>query len=158
MSILTEEDIDILQSNHCAGDDIADHSALIRATESAILAKQREQSEPVGYVRAYAIEHLSKPGQTVINSAPQADNDLALYLHPHVLGRCIGVIDANGDIYPEPPEAGTQIFTSPQPLPEGMVMVPREPTLAMLDCLRADTTSNLEKRYRAMIAAAENET
>ena len=24
--------------------------------------------------------------------------------------KCIGVIDAEGNIYPEPPEAGTQIF------------------------------------------------
>jgi len=28
---------------------------------------------------------------------------------------CIGVIDANGDIYPEPPPAGTQIFIKETP-------------------------------------------
>lgn len=39
-------------------------------------------------------------------------------------------------------------------LPEGWVAVPKEPTLAMLDCLRSDITSNLEKRYQAMLAAA----
>lgn len=39
-------------------------------------------------------------------------------------------------------------------LPEGWVAVPKEPTLTMLDCLRSDITSNLEKRYQAMIAAA----
>lgn len=39
-------------------------------------------------------------------------------------------------------------------LPEGLVAVPKEPTLAMLDCLRSDITSNLEKRYQAMLAAA----
>lgn len=39
-------------------------------------------------------------------------------------------------------------------LPEGLVAVPKEPTLAMLDCLRSGITSNLEKRYQAMLAAA----
>ena len=39
-------------------------------------------------------------------------------------------------------------------LPEGWVAVPKEPTLAMLGCLRSDITSNLEKRYQAMLAAA----
>ena len=39
-------------------------------------------------------------------------------------------------------------------LPEGLVAVPKEPTLAMLGCLRADITSNLEKRYQAMLTAA----
>ena len=39
-------------------------------------------------------------------------------------------------------------------LPEGLVAVPKMPTLAMLDCLRSDITSNLEKRYQAMLAVA----
>ena len=43
-------------------------------------------------------------------------------------------------------------------VPEGWVAVPKMPTLAMLDCLRSDTTSNLEKRYQAMIAAAPKPT
>lgn len=33
-------------------------------------------------------------------------------------------------------------------------LVPVEPTLAMLDCLRADTTPNLEKRYKSLLDAA----
>lgn len=36
---------------------------------------------------------------------------------------------------------------------KGWKLLPVEPTLGMLDALRADTTSNLLERYRAMLAA-----
>lgn len=43
-------------------------------------------AKPVGYVRHYAIQHLSKPGHTVINHEPQDTSqetpDVPLYLHP----------------------------------------------------------------------------
>ena len=34
----------------------------------------------------------------------------AAYYDGHTAFRCIGVIDSEGGIYPEPPEAGTQVF------------------------------------------------
>lgn len=49
----------------------------IEALRAAIEAAERV--EPVGYVRAYALEHLSKPGHTVINHEPLSDDDIALY-------------------------------------------------------------------------------
>lgn len=38
--------------------------------------------EPIGYVRQYAIDHLTKPGQTVINHVPLDVTDIALYAAP----------------------------------------------------------------------------
>lgn len=43
---------------------------------------------------------------------------------------------------------------APGAVQDDFVRVPKEPTLAMLDALRADTTPYLPDRYRAMIAAA----
>lgn len=51
----------------------------------------------------------------------------AAYYDGHNGFKCIGVIDSEGDIYPEPPEAGTQVFVEvpnaeingPRPQAEG---------------------------------------
>ena len=45
-------------------------------------------------------------------------------------------------------------LAQPASVPAGRKLVPVEPTLAMLDALRADTTPYLPDRYRAMLAAA----
>lgn len=86
--------------------------------EDKIAALKAGQGEPVGYVRAYALGTLSKPGHTVIDAEPQAEDDIALCVCNTTLPidahcyQCIGVIDANGDIYPGTPEAGTQVFAA----------------------------------------------
>jgi hypothetical protein len=50
-------------------------------------------------------------------------------------------------------ECRASLPPAPEPV-AGWQWVPTTPTLPMLDALRADTTPNLEKRYRAMLAAA----
>lgn len=46
------------------------------------LEAERGGAKPVGYVHCYALQHLSKPGQIVINADPQDDTDIALYIVP----------------------------------------------------------------------------
>lgn len=51
-------------------------------------------------------------------------------------------------------QAARASLAQPASVPAGWKLVPVEPTLAMLDALRADTTPYLPDRYRAMLAAA----
>lgn len=78
----------------------------------------------------------------------------------------VGVFDVYGDSYiqikPEhADETSVKLYLHPAPAPEGMVMVPREPTQAMLDAgYNAGMYSKpaCARAYEFMIAAAEKET
>lgn len=57
-----------------------------------------EKQEPVGHVRQYAIEYLSKPGQTVINRNPQCVDDVPLYLASGAAPASTAVPEGWGDV------------------------------------------------------------
>lgn len=127
----------------------------------------KNQGEPVGYVRKYALEHLKNTqAHTVIDAAPRTDDDVALFVSsPEKRYQCIGVVDANGDIYPGQPDPGTQIYvalnadvdtsapeTSLTSLPEGWQLVPKEPTPEMY--ATCDNERLAQIYWRKLLSAA----
>lgn len=127
MRIMTEADVRAACDEAHDARGYTEANALAAILERMILAKQRDQSEPVAYMYGTA---LLWP-----DDAPIGEPDCEPLCR----------------------------YPSPQPLPEGMVMVPREPTEVMHTAackvlLRAHGLDELPKRMlHAMIAAAEKE-
>lgn len=92
--------------NPCEARDIA--AALRTALDAA------EKVEPVAWYADHRVEDEVEIEWNK-NKPTSAASWKPLFSYPESNGYSIGVIDSNGDIYPEPPPAGTVLYTHPAP-------------------------------------------
>lgn len=152
-----------------SGDDL---QRFARAIEFAILAKQREQSEPFGYIcLEMCKDHMKRVGCATIYKSASGEINFPLYTTPQLQrersepvayvkgyygGRCVAEpIGNDALVFP----VGKAFFGSPQPLPEGMVMLRTKPPQEALQPFSdyAHGKLSLGEAYAAVIAAAEKE-
>lgn len=105
-----------------------------RAIEAAVLAEQAKQ-EPA----AWCICIENEPCQ--------------VFLHKQLAEL---EFSRRNELWPDPSRKLMALYLHPAPIPEGMVLVPREPTMEM--CQVSSEPMAAKHLYRAMIAAVENET
>jgi hypothetical protein len=58
----------------------------------------------------------------------------------------VGVIDSNGDIYPDSPPAGTHLYERPAPIPPGMVYPTQQHRIAALEAENAALQAEVLKQ------------